>query len=231
MNSLYKSYNRDVFNTYIIHLPMHRKSLEMAERCLETCNSIGQKAELFEGFDGTDGDKENIKIPVSLKNQSWLKWLKITDQFQSASEIAISLSHIALWVKCMEVDSPIVILEHDAIMVKPYKTHKYYNAISYLGSKEQLSVDSLPTIPIHSSINKNWNFINRAHAYCIDPSTANKLFINVLERGIFESADVMIMCDSVAIIQDGFYAFDKDDGFTTQRQRKGINDHRSMENE
>ena len=63
MDSLYKSYNRDVFNTYIIHLPLHRKSLEMAERCLQTCNSIGQKAELFEGFDGTDGDKENIKIP------------------------------------------------------------------------------------------------------------------------------------------------------------------------
>lgn len=195
----------------------------MAERCLDSCRKVGQRAQLFEGFDGTKGI---INVPSHLRDKDWVKWLKVTDHFQSPSEVAVSMSHIALWAKCITEDQPLIVLEHDAIMVKQYNTHMYYNAIAYLGCKEQLQQDNISPTPIYSSINKNWNFINRAHAYCIDPSTARRLFNIVLERGIFESADVMIRCDDVSIIQPGFYAFDKDDGFTTQTTRKQASDHR-----
>lgn len=225
LDSLYKKYSADVLSAFIIYVPNSSLSVQMAERALKSCHDIGQPAQLFEGFDGTRG---TIKVPKSLQDSDWVKWLKVTDHFQSSTEVAVSLSHIALWVKCMTEDRPIVILEHDAIMVKPYMYHSVYNAIAYLGCHEQLEQHSLPTTPLHSAINKNWHFINRAHAYCIDPSVARKLFINVLDRGIFESADVMIRCDDVAIIQPGFYAYDKDDGFTTQTTRKQSNDHRSI---
>ena len=110
----------------------------------------------------------------------------------------------------MELDRPIVILEHDAIMVKPYNTHQVYNGLVYLGSVENLRDPTLNQnlIPRHSAINKNWNFINRAHAYSIDPAAARKLFTCVLSRGIYESADVMIRADDVAIIQTDFYAYE-----------------------
>jgi len=224
MKSLYRSYNSTVLGTFIIHMPSVSKSVQMAKRCLQSCELVGQKAELFEGFDGTNNQ---IITPEHLKNQSWVKWLKVTDHFQSVSEIACSLSHISLWVKCMEEDRPIVILEHDAIMVKSYTNHEVYNSISYLGGHEQLNQNSFSLTPIHSSINPNWHFMNRAHAYSIDPPSARKLFVNVLDRGIFESADVMIKCDDVTVVQTGFYAYDKDDGYSSQKTRKGINDHRS----
>jgi hypothetical protein len=184
-------------------------SVQLANRCIDSCNKVGQKAQLFEGFDGTSG---SIKPPNHLLSQSWVKWMKVTDHFQSSTEVACSLSHIALWVKCMELDQPIVILEHDTIMLKPYYTHPFYNAISYLGCREQMNTNYIPLTPIHSSINQNWHFINRAHAYCIDPSVAKRLFVNVLDRGIFESADVMIRCDDVAIVQHDLYAYDDDCG-------------------
>jgi hypothetical protein len=223
MKSLNKSFNTEVLSAFIIHLPNVPISVQLAERCLETCESVGQKAELFEGFDGTSG---NIKVPKHLENQSWIKWLKVTDHFQSSTEIACSLSHIALWVKCMEEDRPLIILEHDAIMVKPYNNHPVFNAISYLGCHEQLGSQHLPITPAHSSINHNWHFINRAHAYCVDPQVAKRLFLNVLDRGIFESADVMIKCDDVAIVQLDFYAYDSDSGHSTQPIRKMKDDHR-----
>ena len=223
MKSLNKSFNTEVLGAFIIHLPKVPISVQLAERCLETCDSVGQKAELFEGFDGTSG---NIDVPKHLENQSWVKWLKVTDHFQSSTEIACSLSHIALWVKCMEEDRPLIILEHDAIMVKPYNNHPVFNAISYLGCHEQLGCHHLPITPAHSSINHNWHFINRAHAYCVDPQVAKRLFINVLDRGIFESADVMIKCDDVAIVQLDFYAYDSDSGYSTQPMRKMKDDHR-----
>jgi len=123
----------------------------------------------------------------------------------------------------------LIILEHDAVMVKAYRSHPFFNAISYLGCREQLGMDQLPITPLHSSINKNWHFIHRAHAYCVDPQVAKRLFLNVLDRGIFESADVMIKCDDVAIVQNGFYAFDKDDGYSSQPKRKMKDDHRFNE--
>jgi hypothetical protein len=223
MKSLNRSYNLQVFGTYIIYLPNVEKSVEFAERCLESCQRIGQKAELFEGFDGTG---KEIIVPDHFKNQSWVKWLKVTDHFQSLTEVALSLSHIALWVKCMEVDQPIVILEHDAIMVKPYDIHPFYNIISYLGCQEQLALNSLPAIPMHRTINNNWHYINKTHAYCIDPPSARKLFLNVLDRGIFESADVMIKCDDVGIVQQGLFAYEDDRGYTTIPARKVDKDHR-----
>jgi hypothetical protein len=223
MDSLYKKYNTSVLSAFIIYLPSIDKSVQLASRCLHSCKSVGQTAELFEGFDGTGTE---IKIPKHSQSQSWLKWLKVTDHFQSMTEISVSLSHIALWVKCMEEDRPIIILEHDAIMVKPYKNHNFYNAISYLGCREQLNSQNITSIPLHSAINSNWHFIHRAHAYCVDPAVARRLFLNVLDRGIFESADVMIKCDDVAILQNGFYAYDDDDGYSTQPKRKQNDDHR-----
>jgi hypothetical protein len=223
LNSLYKKYSVDVLGAYIIYMPQVPISVQMSQRCLDSCKQVNQKAELFEGFDGTSGE---IKVPKHLENQSWVKWLKVTDHFQSPTEVACSLSHIALWVKCMEEDVPLIILEHDAIFVKPYNIHNFYNAICYLGCHEQLNKDVSFKIPIHSTINHNWHFINRAHAYCIDPQVAKRLFLNVLDRGIFETSDVMIKCDDVAIIQDGFYAYDKSDNITTLKHKDGMSNRK-----
>jgi hypothetical protein len=95
-------------------------------------------------------------------------------------------------------------------MVKPYTIHEIYKGVVYLGSVDNLRTSEISKnlIPRHSAINKNWNFINRAHAYSIDPAAARKLFTCVLSRGIYESADVMIRTDDVAIIQTGFYAYE-----------------------
>jgi glycosyl transferase family 25 len=215
---LYSNHTRKIFQAYIIHVVNNSISVELAHRCLDSCQKINYRAELWSGFDGTGAD---LIIPDNIIKQSWYKWLKVTDHYQSLAEIACSLSHISLWVKCMELDQPIVILEHDAIMVKPYTQHEIYNGIVYLGSQDQASQNrsSEDLIPVYSAINSNWNFIHRAHAYSIDPAAARRLFTNVLSRGIYESADVMIRADDVAIIQTGFYAYDKP-GETIIKTRK-----------
>ena len=207
MKSLYNSYNLEIENAYIIHVPTNVVSLDLANRCLQSCKKLNYSAQLYQGFDGTGSE---IIVPEHIMNQSWIKWLKVTDHFQSLAEVACSLSHISLWVRCMELDRPIVILEHDAIVVKPYLTHEIYNGIVYLGSVDNIRSPELckNLIPRHSAINKNWNFINRAHAYSIDPAAARRLFNCVLSRGIYESADVMIRVDDVAVVQTGFYAYE-----------------------
>jgi hypothetical protein len=202
---------------HIIYVPGNQVSETLADRCLKSCQQINYPAVLYAGFDGTGTE---LQIPEHIRNQSWYRWLRVTDHYQSLAEIACSLSHIALWVKCMTDDQPLVILEHDAIMIKPYLKHEIYNGIAYLGSQDQFSQPTQKKlIPMYSSINRNWNFIHRAHAYSIDPAAARKLFSRILDRGIYESADVMIRADDVAIIQTDFYAYDRP-GETIIKTRK-----------
>ncbi len=216
MNFLYRSYDLSVDCAYIIHLPGNQESLSMAQRCRWSCDRVGMPCQLYTAFDGTGTE---LKIPEHLAQAGWYRWLKVTDHHLSMAEIACALSHISLWVKCMEQDRPLVVLEHDAIMLKPYQTHPVYNAINYLGCKQQLETAGGSIIPPLSSINKNWYFINRAHAYAIDPAAAKNLFQLVLQRGIFESLDIMMKIDDVAVIQSDLYAYDEP-GLTTIATRK-----------
>jgi hypothetical protein len=213
---LYRSFNDTIDKAYIITLTNNNISSSLSQRCYESCQKVGQNCEFWEAFDGTG---PQLVIPKNLEKQSWYKWLKVFDHQQSLAEIATSLSHISLWVKCMEEDRPLIVLEHDAIMVKKHTKHKNFNTIQYLGCKEIKSDPTIPANKLYSAINKNWIFINRAHAYSIDPLSAKKLFKNVLERGIFESADVMIRLEDIAIHYDGLYAYDEP-GETTIKMRK-----------
>lgn len=223
MRSLRKNFNLAIDQAYIIYVPGNPVSQELARRCQVSCNSVGQHSMLWPAFDGT---KQDIVAPPQLRGQDWINWIKIMDHFQSPSEIACSLSHVSLWAKCMHQDQPLIVLEHDAVMVRKLDQHRFYNTVQYLGCQEQTSWDTArgDAVPM-STINQNWRFINRAHAYSIDPPAARRLFGMVLDRGIFESLDVMIMADAVAIIQDGIYARDQHDGFTTITDRKQTGQH------
>jgi hypothetical protein len=95
-NFLYTNYNRTVSQAYIIYVPNNSVSQTLADRCLKSCQDINYPASLWAGFDGTGAD---LIIPDNIRRQSWYRWLKVTDHYQSLAEVACSLSHISLWVK------------------------------------------------------------------------------------------------------------------------------------
>jgi len=209
---LIRSNSRDCNKAFIISLRDNKISKDFTERCAKSCEDVGQNYEIFYGFDGNSG---RIVVPPELKDQQWLNWFKVTTDLISPTQISCFLSHMALWSKCLELDEPIVILEHDAIMVKKYDFHTHYNAICYLGGIEQLegsmpkpdTYDGPP--PMGSECNKRGFFICRAHAYAIDPAVAKNLLSYVLQNGLYTSLDVAIKSDIFNIYQDDFYAYDK----------------------
>ena len=213
MNSLGFSYNMNVSRAHIIMLPGNEVSERLATRCLASCISVSQQAEYYRAFDGT-GDE--IKTSAT---DSWLKWIKVTDRYLSRTEIACALSHISLWAKCVEQDQPLIILEHDAIMVQAYPIHKVFNSIAYLGAKEQKEGWAVMPTPPHASNGHEYHFICRAHAYSIDPAVAKNMLAHVIKYGIHESLDMMLRADIFPIHQPGFYAYDEP-GETTITARK-----------
>lgn len=205
-NSLLYSYTDEVLAAFIISLPQNTISQQLAHRCAQSCAHSHMPFEIWPAFDGTTDD---IVIPPQYENQDWLKLLKFTSYKMSLSEIACALSHISLWIKCVAVDQPIVILEHDAVMVAPYRKHAFRNSICWLGNKHGLSQYADGAFPIKSPPMPGETVttvhMDTCQAYAIDPLSANNLLVSVLDRGIYAPVDIMIKSNKFCIVQTGIY--------------------------
>ena len=213
MKSLYYSKDINVQNAYIITVKGNKDSEAKSLRCQKSCDAVGMKYVVWDAYDGIDGE---IKTPDNLKNDSFMSMMKVTDHYMTRGEVACALSHISLWVECVKTDKPIVILEHDSIMLNRFEQHQSYNSIVYLGGDEWANQNwKIFPIPPFASEGPNYNFICRAHAYSIDPVMAKNLLSHVLKMGICSPLDIMLRADLFNITHQGLYAYDLNDNKTT----------------
>lgn len=213
MKSLYYKYDQAVDRAYIIRVKGHEVSEKKALNCANSCDKIGMPYQFWNAYDGT-GD--TIKEPENLIGDPIMSLIKISDHYLVRPEVCCALSHISLWAKCAVEDKPLVILEHDAIMVQPYRQHAIYNSICYLGAREQVKNGwGIYPTPPHASEGPNYHFICRAHAYAIDPAVAKNMLAHVIKYGLTGPLDIMLRADIFPIYQMGVYAYDHDDQVTT----------------
>ena len=222
----YNKHEMSIEGTYIISIQGNKVSEQLTQQCLASCKEVGQpNVQVFPAFDATGskikvqqhdlglpvGELGSIKVPEFLQGQAFLNFLRLKRCDLLMTQIACFLSHYSLWCMCLDKDMPIVILEHDAVMVKPFLRHNYLNNIVYLGGSEQIagSLKSEDTIPPHASDQQGLDrFICRAHAYSIDPIMAKNLVSYAIHHGIITTADAMMRYDMFGIVQNGVYAYD-----------------------
>lgn len=216
---LFFSYNQDVDKAYIIRVKGNATSESQAKRCAESCEKAGQPYEFWDAYNGIENP---IKPPEH--HGQIMNLIKVTDHYLTRGEVACALSHISLWAKCVEDDKPLVVLEHDSIMLAPYRKHTVHNSICYLGSREQVEMGwgVFPTPP-HASEGPNYHFICRAHAYAIDPTVAKNMLAHVIKYGIVAPLDIIIRTDIFPVHQIGLFAYDAKNNDTTilSRPEKG----------
>lgn len=247
---LNRDYNWDngIAETCIIGLANNAASIEQAESALSSCKYVGQEnARIFHGYDGTD--RESIVTPQWLSNReemlpgyagdfvrtkqyayNVMSWIKVLDTALSVTEVACALSHISLWLHCININKPIVILEHDAYMLRPFTSMTYTNSIEYLGHSielpqlyKQAGVSSYleliahyretgqypeqtARLPVTMVINYNFLFSHGLHAYAIDPFMARRLFARLLTDGLINPIDVVVEVSEFELVQTGVYA-------------------------
>ena len=222
----YNQHEMSIEGTYIISIQGNKVSEQLTQQCLASCEKVGQpNVNVFPAFDATGskvkvqqhdlglpvGELGSIKVPEFLQGQAFLNFLRLKRCDLLMTQIACFLSHYSLWCMCLDKDMPIVILEHDAVMVKPFLRHNYLNNIVYLGGSEQIggSLKSIDTIPPHASDQQGLDrFICRAHAYSIAPIMAKNLVSYAIHHGIITTADAMMRYDMFGIVQNGVYAYD-----------------------
>lgn len=227
--NLFYDRTKEIAETLIITVPDNKKSIGCAERAIRHCLLVNQpNPRIFWGYDGTD--RKTIKTPEHLKDSTAMQLLKVMDTNLVISEVACFLSHIAAWVHCVKINKPVVILEHDSIMLRPFNKINFSNCLEYLGHVADLAnelgmknADSLKhylagnyyenrihrkylDIPLTQFVNANYLLILGLHNYAIDPIMAKKLVSYVIHYGIVNPADAIIEQHEFTIVQTGTYA-------------------------
>jgi GR25 family glycosyltransferase involved in LPS biosynthesis len=225
--NLFYTRDSDIAETLILAIPNHLKSIECATRALHHCKLVDQpNPKIFWGYDGTD--KKTIKTPEHLKNNAAMHLLKVMDTGLSITEVACFLSHIAAWLHCIKINKPVVILEHDSIMLQPFTKLTIRNSLEYLGhvadlanavqiydtdnlqkyilSGQHKSLNKVIVMPLTQLVNANYLLILGLHNYAIDPVTAKNLFSYVLKYGLINPADAIIEQHMFTLVQTGIYA-------------------------
>jgi hypothetical protein len=205
MLNLQYSYDLSVDRAYIVTIKNHEKSEAYSKRCQESCEKVGMNYMVWDAYDGTQG---KIIEPDRLIGDSFMSMVKVSRDGLPNPELCCALSHVSLWSHCAAIDRPIVILEHDAVMVKKFEHINTVNSIVYLGGIEWASGQyPIYPVPLFGSHGPNDRFLLGTHAYAIDPMMAKNLLADVLRYGIWTIADRMLRCDLYNITHQGLYAY------------------------
>lgn len=191
--------------SFVISLKNNDTSKRLTTRCVESLQNLKMPYQIWDAVDGTNG--KNIYLPDHLKDKEYMSWIKQSNDRLSTSEIALFLTHYSLWAHCCTINEPIIILEHDAIFVKPYMHHKYPNTIYYLGHKDQIGKEISITWYFTRD---SYFFMPQTHAYAIDPSAARNLISHAIRFGITAPVDNFMRMDIFTVVQDDFYAYQEE---------------------
>jgi hypothetical protein len=113
--------------TYIIYVQGHDKSERYAEEALSSCEGKNFSAELFVGATKDTVKKWTTKYPYLLvdKPRSRIERFRAESSDVYWTKKACLTNQVRLWNKCLELNEPIVCLEHDARCVREWDSPEF----------------------------------------------------------------------------------------------------------
>ena len=158
--------------TFVIAIKGHAVSENQLQDCLISAEKFNWNVETFWGVDGR-----------TITDNTWTTegiFPRLDKPTMSRPGVqGCFLSHWALWKKCIELNEPIIILEHDAVIQGQWqpleinesiiKLHRYYKQKN----------------PKYDEDTGLWSA--SGHAYCLLPTHANILIKFVKNKGAFEA--------------------------------------------
>ncbi len=173
--------------TYVITMIGEGLSENLAQECIESAKKFGIQAKIFPATWGKDIDKHFVEQD-----------LKIYKKGQKKKDInpglkGCLLSHYRLWKKCIESQEPMMIFEHDNIVLRdiPQKLLNTFEDVLHLDFASRQVTDyedftetyngddvkqwcpQIPRLSGHELYNKT--HIKGSHAYIIKPLGAIKM--------------------------------------------------------
>lgn len=181
-----------MIKTFIIRLEENKHSCQMAQECYDQAIKFNLQPEFFKAINGNDADYHYEK--TNIRRQGKFKKNRL-------GVIGCFFSHYYLWQKCINLNEPIIILEHDGYVIKdidislletfndvlkldrldPYDL-KYNNKIE---KENKLSTTVQPYKYNNKKVKKVelGDYFKGAYSYIIKPQGAKKLIDFISKNG------------------------------------------------
>lgn len=196
---------------YVITITTLPKSVEIANRCIESGKQFGIDIEIFPAITPKDKVHELAKtygINISGFDERFSR---------KDNAIACFLSHYSLWKKCVETNENIFILEHDAVIKNKIDMDMKFKGVLSLG-KPSYGKFNTPRNGISPLTSKD--YLPGAHAYMINPKAASDLINRARLKAI--PTDVFIDRRNFSWVEE-FYPWpvEVQDSFSTVQKMSG----------
>lgn len=151
---------------YVITITDLDLSIEVANRCIASAKTFDIEVEIFKATTPNDDIFticKNRKVNLSGFDDKYAR---------KENAIACFLSHQSLWMKSIELNEDILILEHDAVFKEKIDTNIKFKKLLSLG-KPSFGNFNIPKKGVGPLASKT--YLPGAHAYIIKPSGAEEL--------------------------------------------------------
>ena len=202
---------------YVITIQDNAKSVEAAEKCI--MSGVKQGLIINQWKATTPNDK-----PFEMLQTMGIDATKLDEVYSRADNCAAAfLSHHSLWEECLKVNEPIMIFEHDAIIVDTI-SERILNGQCF---KQMMSIGRpsygqfrTPSF-IGSGPLTSKKYFPGAHAYVIKPAAARQLTQYAKHNGA-SPTDVYLHKDRFPFLEEYFpWPVEAKDTFTTIQAKEG----------
>jgi len=208
--------------SFVITIKDNPRSVESAERCIESGKKVGCAIRMFNAVTPKDDPeflflREGLPVDGMRENYS---------RFENCA--AAFFSHYSLWKKCIQMNETFVIFEHDAVLHDKVPTvpFKYVMNIGHPSYGKFNTPSMFGVNPLTSK-----RYFPGAHAYMVTPMGAKKLI--ELAKKYAKPTDVFINLDLiqaqeyypwVAVAKDSFTTIQKELGTVAKHNKVEVID-------
>lgn len=198
---------------FVITIFENEKSQKAADRCISSAKKFDIAVEKHQAMTpqrGAVSTAHKKEIPLNGFKEKY-------SRFENC--LAAFLSHLSLWEKCLELNEPIIIFEHDAVIVNDIPVNVMFNNLMSLGEPSYGHYHTGTTIGVNQLFSKS--YLPGAHAYMLKPAGAREL-IRVSKTGRARPTDVFINTSYFPWIQEYYpWPVVAKDTFTTIQNEEG----------
>lgn len=182
-----------MIKTFIIRLEENEHSCKMAQECYEQAVKFNLQPEFFKAINGLDSDYHYERTGIVKAGKFKKNRLGVSGCF---------FSHFYLWEKCVQLNEPIIILEHDGYFIRrlpnnildrfsdvlkldridPYSS-KYNKLIEQEKHNPVTVEDYINPAPKNLKKYNISNYFKGAYSYILKPSGARKLVYSAKTYG------------------------------------------------
>ena len=183
---------------FIIYLKEVQSTIDSALECKRTAREYGLDAWLMEGFTPSRADQfikeQNLKPYFPGPKLFQIKW-------QKGGVRGCMISHYHVWKKCIELNEPIVVLEHDSRVVSETYRADFEDVLHLDAHRFEQDPDKGKSLVVEDFVNirKGENQLMGTYGYVIKPHAAERLIKGAHEDGI--TASDMFVKDKYVRIQ------------------------------